>query len=246
MDNFPIYGDEDRQLYLSYWYERLSRHLLHMKPIPPEKWFEEKGRNHYDIDADALNAYIEVKAAANTDQLKLFDSQLDAQLAELGFPVDDGFVWIFGYRNRGNTGDRERLLKRVGGKSWETLSVFLAENTNVAYFLDIRLLDLLRKRNGTYSYTRDKFNTRAVVTLNRTGLKDLAEDARRGLGEIGISSDDLPRWLPPNAKRFRTRTIETEFDGRSVSFQLVLLTPNGFKNRFLRQLNGTVKRNGTS
>ena len=244
MGNFPIYRDGERQLYLSYWYENLSRHLLHMKPLSPGKWFDEKGSRHYDLDDDALNAYVEVKGAANTDQLKLFTDQLDAQLGELGFPVDDGFIWIFGYRNRSNHGDRDRLLKRSSGKSWETLSAFLAENTNVAYVIDIRLLDLLRQRNGVRPYDRDKFNPRHVIHLNRTVLKELAENARMGLEKLGVPPHDLSRWLPPRAKRFRPRIIETDFDGRPVSFQLVLLVRNGFKTRFLRQLNGTVRRDG--
>jgi hypothetical protein len=241
VDDFPIYRDEDRQLYLSYWYERLSRHLLHMKPIPLDQWFAEKGLSHYDIDAEQLNAYVEVKGASNNDRLKLFEDQLDAQLGELGFPVDDGFVWIFGYRNRESTGGRDRLLKRGSGKSWESLSAFLAKSTNVAYIIDVRLLALLREQNGTSSYDRDPFNVRNLVRLNRTELKHLAEDERGGLEKLGVPSGDLSRWLPPNAKRSRSRIIETAFDGRSVSFRLVVLTPNGFKNRFLRQLNGNVK-----
>lgn len=245
MDNVPIYRDENRLLYLSYWYEGLSRHLLHMKPIPPGRWFSEKGMCHYDVDAEELDAYVEVKGAASTDQLKLFGDQLDAQLGELGFPVDDGFVWIFGYRNRDNTGYRERLLKRRSGDSWETLSAFLAENTNTAYILDIRLLDLLRKQNGTSAYARDRFHIRQVVNRNRTNLRHLAEHARTELEKLGVPSNDLPRWLPPHANRFLPRVVETKFDGHQVSFQLILLTPNGFKNRFLRRLNGVVKGNNS-
>lgn len=245
MEDFPICSDENRTLYLSYWFERLSRHLLHLKPIPPDQWVLQKCLHHYDIDADALNAYIEIKGAANTDQLKLFTDQLDLQLGELGWPVDDGFVWVFGYRNRERSGIRQRLLKRGSGTSWETLSAFLAENTHVAYILDVRLLDLFRRQNGTSRYTRNIFNIRHVVHLNRTDLKNLAENARKGLAELGMPPESIPRWLPPNAKRLLPRTIETNFDGRPVSFQLYLLTPNGFKNRFLRQLNATVKRHKT-
>src|SRR5581483_7190952 len=217
-----------------------------MQLVTPDRWFDEKGRSHYDIDDEVLNAYVEVKGAANTDQLKLFESQLDAQLEELGFPVDDGFLWIFGYRNRSKSGGRDRLLKRKSGKSWKGLSAFLAENTHTAYVIDVRLLAMLRHQNGIRSYGRDKFNPRNVVQLNRTALKQLAQDARKGLTGLGVAANDLPRWLPPRAKRSRPRTIKTEFEGRPVSFQLTLLTQNGFKTRFLRRLNGTVQRNGTS
>jgi len=246
LEDFPIYKDEDRLSYLAYFFERLARHLLHLEPISPDRWFSERGSHHYDIDADALNAYVEVKGSGNSDQLKLFTDQLDFQLGELGFPVNDGFIWIFSYRNRDSrkaVGGQKRLLKYKSGKSWKSFSAFLAEHINVAYIIDVRLLDLLRKQNGLSSYTRDAFNLRHVIRLNRTNLKDLAENARENLLKLGVSHDDLSQWLPPNAKRFRPRTVETTFDGRAISFQLIILTPNGFKNRFLRRLNGTVKRN---
>jgi len=239
--DFAIYGDEDRQLYLSYWYERLSRHLLHMTLLSPDQWFSEKGQCRYDLTDGPLNAYVEVKGAANTDQLKLFDDQLDEQLSELGFPVEDGFVWIFGYRNR-DTQDGDRLLKRTSGKSWEALSDFLATRTNVAYVIDIRLLDLLRQKKGLRPYNRDEGNPRRVVRINRTDLRDLADDARKGLADLGVTDHVLARWLPPGARRLRSRTIRTDFDGRPISFELNLLVPNGFKARFLRRLNGTVQR----
>ena len=241
MENFAIFKDEDRQLYLSYWFERLSRHLLHMPPVSSDQWFHEKGMCHFDIDDEHLDAYVEVKGAANTDQLKLFADQLDDQIGELGFPVDDGYVWIFGYQNRESVGDRGRLLKHNSGKSWETLSAFLASHTNVAYVIDVRLLDLFRKRYGVRLYARDRFNPRNVVNINRTDLRNFAEDARNALLEIGVPPEDMPRWLPPRARRFVPRMVETEFDGNHVSFELVLLVPNGFKRRFLRWLNGTVK-----
>jgi hypothetical protein len=241
VENFAIFKDEDRQLYLSYWFEGLSWHLLRKAPVSSDQWFGEKGSHHFDIDDENLNAYVEVKGAANTDQLKLFSDQLDDQISELGFPVDDGFVWIFGYRNR-DAGDRGRLLKHNSGKSWETLSAFLAKHTNTAYVIDVHLLDLLRKRNGIRPYLRDRFNPRNVVNINRTDFRNFAEDARNALLEIGVPPEDMPRWLPPRARRFVPRMVETEFDGNHVSFELVLLVPNGFKRRFLRRLNGTVKK----
>jgi hypothetical protein len=220
-----------------------------MPLIPPKQWFDEKGTQHYDLDVPGLQAFVEVKGASNNDQLKLFDDQLDSQLGELGFPVEDGFVWIFSYRNRENHQGkrrRSRCLKRDSGKSWDSLSEFLARNISFAYLIDVRLLSLLRGQNGIQPYARDRFNLRCIVRLNRTRLKELAQNAREGLQALGVAQGLLPRWLPPKAKRFLPRTIDTNFDGRKISFTLTILTQNGFKNRFLRRLNGTVKRSESS
>jgi hypothetical protein len=215
-----------------------------MPLVSPEEWFKEKIARHYDLDDANLNVYIEVKGTSNTDQLKFFEDQLDSQLEELGFPVDDGYIWLFAYRNRvgPHRGAGYRLLKHQSGDSWETLSTFLARNTILAYVVDVRLLDLLRKQNGTRIYSRDRFNLRNVVRINRTDLLKIANCARERLRELGVPSKELPRWLPPRAQRFRLRRVCTVLDGRAVSFRLILIVPNAFKRRFLHRLNGTVGR----
>jgi hypothetical protein len=238
LENFRIETQNNRCRFLAYWYEQLTRHLLHLPQIDRERWGLERALHHFDIDDEHLNTYVEVKGSASTDQLKLFVDQLDAQIAELGFPFSDGYIWIFGYRNRKRRHGK-RLLKR-SSSSWEKLSLFLAEHTNVAYVVDVRLLSLIREKYGNLSYKRDPFNPREIVAITRMQLGNLAVHARTELPKLGIPLEDISRWLPPQAQQLRSRTIKTTFDGRDVSFKLVPLLPNGFKTRLLRQLNGTV------
>lgn len=245
MEDFPIYKDEDRLTSLAYYYEQLARYLLHSPQLSFQEWLNTRGLRHYDIE-DYATAYVEVKGVSNTDQLKLFEDQLDFQLKELGFPIDQGLVWIFSYINRGrklnDDGNRPRLLKEESGHSLRELAQFLAKQTNVAYVLDIRLLHLLRVANGTQLYNRDKFHDRQAININRGTLKNLAHDARATLLQLGMSPEELPSWLPPKAQRLRPRYINACFDGNEVNFELFPILANGPKRQFLRQLNGTVRK----
>ena len=211
-----------------------------------QEWLNTRGLRHYDIE-DYATAYVEVKGVSNTDQLKLFEDQLDFQLNELGFPIDQGLVWIFSYINRGSKlndkGNRPRLLKEESGHSLRELAQFLAKQTNVAYVVDIRLLHLLRIANGAHLYNRDKFHDRQAININRGTLKNLAYDARATLLQLGMSAEELPSWLPPKAQRLRPRYINACFDGNEVNFELFPILANGPKGQFLRQLNGTVRKN---
>ncbi len=246
MEKISIYTDEDRLFYLAYLYDRLARHLLHEPLIAPQTWMDGKATTHFDMEDDHLQAYVEVKGASNTDQLKLFESQLDSQLEELGFPYDDAFILIFNYRNcehhmNGPFAERRRLLKRMSGKSLETLWAFLAKNTTKAYLIDIHLLDLLRKKYGTRAYARDSSNVRNAIRINRRTLDLLSKDTRTALVDLGLPKEDIPHWLPPRAHRTLPRTVETVLDDCAINFQLIPLLPNGDKVRFLKRLNGTVK-----
>lgn len=233
--------EDGRQYFVAYWFENLARHLLVAKRLSPEEWLKSSG--HFDIDHEELRTYIEIKASSNMDQLKLFESQLDAQMEELGFPVDDGFVLIFSYINReGRNGvnNRKRLLSN-GPRTHAELSEFLAKQTNIAYAIDVRLLKRLRDVNGTVKYSRDKSRERQLISTNRTGLKYLAKNTRDTLTNLGLSSE-ISRWLPPKAKSIPARIVETEIDDQPVKFKLYILLPNGLKVRLLRQLNGVVKK----
>ena len=247
MVDFPIYKDEDRLTYLAYFYERLAQHLLHLPLVSPKDWLVHRGSNHFDIVSDTLHSYIEVKGVSNNDQLKLFEDQLQSQLneLELEFPAREGIIWIFVYRNRAGA-DREkprpRLLKGKSGKTWASLSQFLSDHTVEAIAIDVHLFEMLYRQNGTCDYLRDKFNPRKMVKINRSALKLFAENARSALSQLGMLPHEVSRWLPPNARRLLPRTIEANFDGQRISFKLILIAPNGFRNRFLRRLNGTVQR----
>jgi len=239
----PIYKDEERQMYLAYWYDKLARHLLKAKPLSFDEWMDRKTLSHYDLYDTSISACVEVKGSSNMDQMKLFEDQLDAQIDELGFPFDSGFTWIFSYNNRqprrgGQT--RSRLLKRRG-KTSEKVSSFLAKNTTVAYAIDSRFLGEFRRVYGTHQYTRDKFRDRQIVSINRIKLRKCADVTRTSLADLGLS-DEASRWLPPNAKCSRSRIIETEMDGNPICFELVLLLPNALKCRLLKQMNGSVKK----
>ena len=76
MEDFPIYKDEDRLTSLAYYYEQLARYLLHSPQLSFQEWLNTRGLRHYDIE-DYATAYVEVKGVSNTDQLKLFEDQLD-------------------------------------------------------------------------------------------------------------------------------------------------------------------------
>ncbi len=254
MNDFAIYKDEDRQTYLAYFYERLARWLLHEQIPSPDEWLTHRGMDHFDITHQGLRLFIEVKGSSNIDHLKLFGDQLQFQMEELGFPIDDGAVWIFTYRNQEKEKTRHvsrkgkvaeyqsRLLKKKSGKSWNSLSKFLAEHTIVTHVIDLRLLEMLSRRMGIRPYTRDRFHEREAIRINRGDLNRLAENARAGLVEAGISPADLPRWLPPRAHRIRSRFIDTNLDGNPVSFEIIPILPNGTKIRFLKWLNGNVRK----
>jgi hypothetical protein len=201
---------------------------------------------HFDLDAISLGAYVEVKGVSGQDSFKVFRSQLEFQKGELGFPVDEGILILFSYRNleprRKGGKHRRRLFSRMVGNSLKKTSAFLANNTLSAYVVDFGLLGALASRRGYRTYSRDRSAPRDVVHFNRQDLKQGASDARQFLGELGYPDSEIARWLPPRAKQLRPRTIETEFAGQRVSFELNLLLPNGLKKRLLHRLNGAVKR----
>ncbi len=236
MTHQNLYKDEDRKWYLAYWYDRLARHLLGAMPMSFNEWMDTKAMSAFDIYSESIYACVEVKGSSNMDQMKLFADQLDRQIDDLGFPFDSGFVWIFSYVNcRCFQGKQTRLLKKKG-KTIEHISDFLASNTNVAYAVDIRLLHAFRcKKKGTKEYTRDKLNTRQIVAINRTQLREVARNLRPSLIDLGFEGE-MTRWLPPRAQGIPSRSITTEMDGRTISFEIVLLLPNAPKQRLLKQI----------
>jgi hypothetical protein len=243
MWDIPIYRDEDRQRYVGYYFEQLARHCLHRPARSLEAWESDRGYGaHFDIDDVGLNASFDVKGANNQDsKLKLFDDQLTAQIDGLELPLDTAFLWIFSYRGcRWEDGRMVRTLKNESGALLSDLAAFLAKNVLDVYVVGLRLIDLMREANGVRFYNRDKLRERYTLCITRSAFKDTERNARNVLGTLGVS--DVSRWLPPRAMRFRPRIVETRFGGNQVSFRLHLLVPNGFKNRFLRRLNGNVKR----
>jgi hypothetical protein len=212
-----------------------------MELIPFDEWERDRWLNRFDLYSEALDTNVEVKGSSKRDQLLLFDKQLDGQVAQLGFPVDSGFSWIFSYDNsEWRNGIRYRLLKE-NGKTPEETSKFLAEHTTVAFAVDTYLLHALHELNGTHKFTRDAFCTRHVVSVNRTKLREVANTARASLVDLGFSNE-ITRWLPHNAKRIRPRCVKTEMDGHAIEFELVLLLPSTLKRRLLKQMNGAVMK----
>jgi hypothetical protein len=213
-----------------------------MKPMTMAQWYREKGSQHWDFVDEFLRAHFEIKIGSDNHTLRLFCDQLVAQKQELVFPVEDGYLFFFVYRNRNTTGRRKKSLLGHAGRSWSTLSKFLGRSVSAAYLVDMRLVHSIWDRDGSYPWRNDLFSDRDVVRLCRTELKDVATDMRQGLANLGFSPEELSQWLPPNAKRSRPRIIETTFLDQRVSFPLFIITPNGFKNRVLHRLNGTVKK----
>lgn len=131
------------------------------------------------------------------------------------------------------------MLKR-NGKTPEEVSSFLFSNINVAYAIDIELLDAIRNRNGTRKYTRDKMRDRHIISVNRTQLRNIADTARESISNLGFE-EEIGRWLPPNARRSVSRIVEVQMDDKNIQFELILLLRNGLKCRLLKQMNGAVK-----
>ncbi len=224
---------------LAWRYDDLARHLLHAKPVSFNQWMVERSRSHFDIYENCLSAAVEVKAHSNMDQFKLFESQINSQQEELGFPFDHGFNLMFDYRN----------CKRVDGKMVRMFDnevktegnviEFLADNTLCAYAVSTNLLSAFLSCNGTKTYKREEGHSRQRLILNREDLKDFALNVRSGLSRVGMESE-LSRWLPHNATSIPTRRVQTEFHGHRVCFDLYPLLPQRLRKDFLNQLNGAV------
>lgn len=236
-----FYDDDARQRFLSFFYERLGCHLLHA-PLPTfEEWLERRGQTRFDLDMTELDTSCEFKGASNNDRLPIFLDQFEEQLAEVGFPLGFGLIWVFSYRNRsgrGLFGEQTRLLKKRG-KTARDVSQFLAQNTTSAYVVDIRLLDALRRHQGTRPHLRDKVRERRLLKVNRRDLQRVAANVREELQELGIT--EVGGWLPHNASTIRCRIVETVIDDLPIKFKLFPILPIYRRSRFLKQLNGTVK-----
>jgi len=247
VDDFPIYTKEDRLTYVAYFYDRLTRHLLHLPLLSPADWEKRKRLDHFDLKHEGLRTYIEAKGSSNANVLKYFEDQLDEQIGELGFPIDDGMALIFSYTNReprqyDEAGKIKRgtLLGKM--KSWSELSRFLSGHTTKLYAIDIRLLSDFRKKHGTRAHTRDKFRDRRILNVNKKMFTAFAANAATSLAELGYPPAEIRRWLPPNTTCIPPRSVRANLDGRDISFGLVPLLSNGLKTRFLKQLNGTVEK----
>ena len=254
MENFPIYTKDDLITAVGYYFERLGWHLLGTPEMSLDDWVAHRSGNPFDIDSDDLDCMIEIKGSSNANELPFFEDQLQKQLGVPIFPRKYKFDWIFTYNNKSQKATqrskkkgkkgvlyRPQLLTKESGKSWDELSQFLAEHVYEAILIDVRLMEALYRQNGTRTDNRDCFNLRERVRINRTALRLLAENERTSLAAFGMDAEEISRWLPPRAKRSIPRTVVTDFDGRRVSFKLIVITPNDFKNGLLRRLNGIVK-----
>lgn len=246
---FSPYTNDGRQLFVSYFFDKLGRSLMKVKMPSKQKWLDGKCRNHFDLNHEKLRALIEFKGSSAADQIKLFEDQLESQLKELGFPIDDGLTLIFSYRNKEKKRDgiskkgnriRRRLLKNCA-KSHYGISKFLTKNTNEAYAVETKFLEKLMRKKGTTDYERDLIRNRRLASIKRSDFKSAAKNIRETLANLGLSAD-IPSWLPPGAKSIPTRVVETKIGRHSVNFKLFLLLPNGLKVRLLRHLNGVVKK----
>jgi hypothetical protein len=227
--------EKDRRCHvIGYFFDKIARYLLKEDVISFEKWLDDRNKNP-DIANEKLRCHFEIKGSSNTDRFTIREDQFDSLVAELGFPIEDLSTWIFSYANReGKRGKRERLLKNH--KSQEEIFEFLAKQTNVAYVVHHKLLDAMRKENGT---TRNGGRSKNFISVSRTGLKLASQNTRETLTSLGLS-EEISSLLPPRAKSIPFRTVETEIGGHPIKFKLFVLLPNGLKMRFLRRLNGTV------
>lgn len=228
-----------KHTHLSFWFERLARHLLHCEEISITDWLSTRGDNSFDIDSLELDAMVEVKGASSRDQLMLFEDQLEGQIGELGFPVFRGFVFLFSYKNWDRNGSGGRLFKKCGDKP-EEVSAFLARNTDTAYAIDIEVVEAFRRLQGTRKYKWDSGCNRNIIKLNRNTLEQTANNTRQMLLELGFQ-DYISRWLPYNAQSIRVRTVETMFDSHEISFKLFPILPLGLRKKLFKTMNGSVR-----
>ncbi len=263
LKDIPVYTDEGRLTAVAFYGERLGRWLLHL-PLPSwDRWLADRGKNHFDLeDPDGARVSVEVKMANNKDRLVLYADQIEHQLSEPSFPIEDRFILIFHYKNQGpgilvpkrhGTGTylhHPRLLREKGGKTWTSLSRFLSSGIYRADLVDIEILKRWIERNGTYEFARygrcnpyrENFPPRRVASFTRTHIRELVLDTRAGLTALGFGNAEIARWLPPGAQRTLPRRITTSLDGHPLDFECTFLLPNGVKNRILRRLNGSVSR----
>ena len=228
-------------MYGAYWAEMLARHLLGIEGMTPDAWFDAQRAAHFDIDHPGLNILFEVKLRANTQQIKLFVPQLEAQLDEVGFPQSAGCLLLFSYVNR-NTTDGRQLFRRGAGSSWCELSAFLAGQLRRVYVVDLEILRrLARQSGGVRTMSIGKRQRKDGLRVNGRTFKELCCDLRGGLSALGMPSDELPRWLPPRADHVRPRVIETVFEGSDVTCEANFLVPLGLRRRIVHCLNGTIK-----
>jgi len=243
---------EKRKLWSGYIGESLGHHLLHQRSPSFKKWKANRWRSECDLKHG--NLYIEVKIGNTGDPWRFRMSQFEHQVGDNAeaeafdpeTPAQDNKVrltFLFGYRGRGwKNGKRVRLLKRNGnGKSLKTTRSFILENFEAGFIVDTRLLGALAEQNGTkierrtgYSYER--------LDFCRSDLKAIAQNAVEKLPALGYPTEALSQWLPPNAKRIRSRNIVTKFHGKEISFPLTLLVDIPTRRSILRQLNGQVRR----
>ncbi len=263
LKDIPVYTDEGRLTAVAFYGERLGRWLLHL-PLPSwDGWLADRGKDHFDLDdADGARVSVEIKMANNKDRIVLYADQIENQLSEPSFPIEDRFVLIFHYKNQGpgirlpkkyGTGTylhHPRLLKEKAGKTWSSLSRFLASGIYRADLVDIEILRRWIERNGTYEFARygkhnpfrENFPPRPVVPFTRTNVRHLVHDTRVGLATLGFNDAEIARWLPPGARRTLPRRITTSLDGNPLEFECTFLVPNGVKHRVLRRLNGSVSK----
>jgi hypothetical protein len=228
-----------KHTHLSFWFERLARHLLHCKEISLTEWLSTRCGNSFDIDCLELDALVEVKGSSNKDQLMLFEDQLESQLGELGFPVFRGFILLFSYNNRDSDSSYGRLFPKCG-ETPEEVSAFLARNIERAYAIDIEIVEAFRRSQGTRVYKWDKGCKRRIVIINRRVMENMAANARNVLLKLGFDKY-ISKWLPHNARGIRKRKVETVFDGHKITFDLFPILQAGLKRRFLKTLNGNVR-----
>lgn len=252
------------QLILSYLGEYLGREALHLPRVTLSEWFKGKSASHWDCTIEDLMARIEIKLRADNHTLEIGCRQFSYQQEELRFPFDNGFYLIFFYRNRKPTGRRKSLVAR-NGTSVIALSRFVAKNITQAYLIDARLIHGIWKNEGEHPWRKSALSEdHNVVRVKRKVLQEIADDLPGHLLKLGIPAYELPQWLPPGAKRSRRRIVQMSMEECwepkkpkrpawmppekprapyewKLSFPLFILTDNGFKRRFLKRFNGTVK-----
>lgn len=151
------------------FYVELTAHLFGGKILP-------RGNGHIaDIDHPGWNASLEVKGAGNTNGVKIFDIQLQNYLEDLGGLCQQReycLYVIYRYISR-NAQPEERITKcapTVGA-----LYAELAGRTNTLHIVDVRLLEALRRRNGSSTDRRDGKQAN-VLTVWAWMLNEISAD----------------------------------------------------------------------
>jgi hypothetical protein len=239
---FSYHKQENLRSSVAYFFENLARHITHTPLLLPEAWQATKTTKGFDFTHDDLGAHIEAKGRNGSNPFTFFEDQLKGQrdIVETSFPFGDGIVLAFSYAP--SSLDSGKGIFESHGHLLKDVSQFLVENTRTVYAIDFNLLSAIEKRKGTRPYLWEKRYDRNCILIGRRELRDIASHPKRYLKSVGLQKY-ARSWLGAKGETLPTYFIKTALPGQTPQeFELVPLLPSDSRKRFLKVLNGSVKK----